>query len=105
MALAGFSGCSTDVEVERETTSSIAEPESLTTDKRRTAVSVDLFTATEDGRTVEMPLDGVLNVHGCVHLSQHLHINLVEGDRDAERISLEIVREWTKGECGRDRRD
>ncbi|MFV1991836.1 MAG: hypothetical protein ACC652_13980, partial [Acidimicrobiales bacterium] len=107
----GFSGCSGKVEVETETTSSRpeAEAEVITTERTRTAVSVDLLrdrgpVLLEDGEPVEVPFDGVLVVEGCVHFHEHLHVYLCEGDRKAERIAVEVVREWTDGECGRMRR-
>ena len=111
VALAGLSGCSGKVEVETQTTSSRPEATAgvLKTEKTRTAVSVDLMrdqgpVLMEDGRTVDVPFDGVLNVHGCLHIHEHLHISLNEDDRNAERVALEIVREWSNVDCGRDRR-
>ena len=100
MALVVFSGCSTDVEVESETSS---RPD-VTTERSRTAVSVDLM-RDQDGRAVEVPLGGTMVVEGCcIHFHEHLHIYLTEGDLDSERIAVEVVREWTNGGCGRDRR-
>lgn len=108
MALAGLTGCSADVEVESETNfpRPNTESEVLTAERSRTAVAVDLFreqgpVLVEDGRPVEMPPDGVLVVQGCIHFHEHLHVYLCEGDRDAERAAVEIVREWTSGDCGR----
>ena len=110
----GFAGCSSSVEVERETTSSRPEaavdPEVLTSERSRTAVAVDLFqeqgpVVMEDGRLVEVPPDGVLVVEGCVHFHEHLHVYLNDGDRNSERVALEIVREWSNGDCRRSRRD
>lgn len=103
LALAGLTGCSADVEVERETTSSrpAAEAEVLTTERSRTAVAVDLFAdggsvLMEDGRPVGVPTDGVLVVEGCVHFHEHLHVYLNEGDRNSEHTAIEIVREWSR---------
>ena len=99
------------MEVESQTTSTSPKTaEVLTTEKTRTAVSVDLLrdqgpVLWEDGRAVEVPLDGVLVVEGCVHLEQHLHVYLVEGDLDSERTAIEVVREWSSGSCGRKRRE
>ena len=111
LALVGLAGCSADVEVERETTSSRPEvaAEVLTTERSRTAVAVDLFkdqgpVLMEDGRPVEVPRDGVLAVRGCVHIHEHLHVSLNADDRKAERIAVEIVREWNNGDCGWNRR-
>lgn len=111
LALVGLAGCSTSVDVERETTSSrpeaAAESEVLTTERSRTAVSVDLLQdrgplLREDGRPVDLPPDGVLVVEGCVHWHEHLHVYLNEGGRSSERIAVEIVREWTDRDCRRD---
>jgi hypothetical protein len=111
LALAGLVGCSADVEVERETTSPRPEAGAkvLATERSRTAVAVDLFreqgpVLMEDGRSVDVAPDGVLVVEGCVHFHEHLHVYLDEGDRDAERIAVEIVRGWSNGDCGRERR-
>jgi hypothetical protein len=111
IALAGLVGCSTSVEVESETASPRpqADAEVLTTERSRTAVAVDLFreqgpVLVESGEPVEMPLDGTLVVEGCLHFHEHLHIYLNEGDRNAERTAIEIVREWKGGDCGWDRR-
>jgi uncharacterized protein YceK len=103
MALAGLTGCSTSVEVEQEKTSSRPEAaaEVLTTERSRTAVAVEMFTD-EDGKRVEMPSDGVLVVEGCGHFHEHLHVYLNEGDRNAERTAIEIIREWKDGGCRRD---
>ena len=108
MALVGMVGCSADVEVETQTTSSRPEAaaEVLTAEKTRTAVSLDLLqdrgpVLMEDGRPVDVPSGGTLVVEGCVHFHETLVICLDEGDRNAERMALEIVREWTNGECGR----
>ena len=97
----GFGGCSADVEVERESSRPEAESEVLTTEKTMTAVSVDLLTdrgpmLLEDGRPVDVPFDGVLVVEGCIHLEQHLHVYLNEGDLDSERMAVEVVREWSR---------
>jgi hypothetical protein len=105
LALAGLTGCSADVEVESETISPRpeADAEVLTTERSRTAVAVDLFrdqgpVLMEEGEPVEVPLDGTLIVEdSCIHFHEHLHIHLCEGDRNAERVALEIVREWTGG--------
>ena len=35
-----------------------------------------------------------LVVDGCLHVHEHLHIYLAEGDRNAEGTALEVVREW-----------
>lgn len=114
LALVGLTGCSGQVEVETETTFSrpetVAEPDVLTTEKTRTAVSVDLFedqgpVLMEDGMPVDMPLDGTLVVDGRIHLHEHLHIYLAEGDRKSERTAIEIVRQWNGGDCGRHGRD
>jgi len=104
LVLVALAGCSADVEVERETTSATAEPESLTTERSRTAVSVDLLrdqgpVLTEDGRPIDVPHDGVLVVEGCLHIHETLVIYLNEGDRDSERVAVEVVREWANGGC------
>jgi hypothetical protein len=111
LVLAGAAGCSADVEVERETISPRAEAATdvLTSKRSRTAVAVDLFAddgsvLREDGEAVEVPLEGVLVVQGCLHIHETLVICLEEGDRDSERVALEIVREWSSGDCGRDRK-
>lgn len=91
----GFADCSSSVEVEHETRSR-PEAEVLTTERTKVEVAVDLFTD-QDGRPIDVPLDGTLVVEGCIHFHEHLHINLCEGDRDAERIAVEIVREWSDG--------
>lgn len=101
MALAGLTGCSADVEVETQTTSPRPEAEALTTERSRTAVSVDFLRdqgsiLIEDGQAVEVPLGGTLVVEGCLHIHETLVIYLNEGDRNAERVALEIVREWSK---------
>ena len=100
MALAGFSGCSTDVEVETQTTSS--RPKVLTSERTKTAVAVDLLrdqrrVLMEDGRALEVPFESTMVVRGCVHFHEHLHVYLVEGDRKSERAAIEIVRQWSKG--------
>lgn len=102
----GFSGCSADVEVETQTTSPRPEAESevLAIQRSRTAVSVDFLRdqgsiLMEDGKPVDVPLEGVLMVEGCVHFHQTLVICLDEGDRNAERVAVEIVREWSSGDC------
>ena len=56
----------------------------------------------EDGEPLNVPLGGTLVVEGCVHFHEHVHIYLNEGDRDTEKVALEIVREWANGDCGRD---
>jgi hypothetical protein len=106
LALAGLTGCSADVEVESETTSPRPNTESevLTSERSRTAVAVDLFreqgpVLLEDGKPVEVPLGGTLVVEGCIHFHQTLVICLDEGDRNAERVAVEIVREWNSGSC------
>ena len=104
----GLAGCSTSVEVERESSSPDTLSEVLTTERSRTAAAVDLFrdqgpVLAESGEPVEMPLDGTLVVEGCLHFHEHLHIYLNEGDRMAERTAIEIIREWKDGECGRQR--
>jgi hypothetical protein len=111
LALAGLTGCSMSVEVESETTSPRPEAgaEVLTSERTRTAVAIDLFreqgpVVMEDGSPVEMPLDGTLVVEGCLHFHETLVIYLNEGDRNAERVAVEIVREWADGDCGRERR-
>ena len=87
-----------------------AATEMLTTERSRTDVSVAFLrdqgpVLTENGVPVDVPFDGVLVVEGCVHFHEHLHVYLYEGDRKAERIALEIVRDWDNGGCGRDRRE
>jgi hypothetical protein len=67
-------------------------------------VGVDLFreqgpVMVEDGRPVEMPLEGTLVVEGCIHFHEHLHVYLDEGDRNSKRVAVEIVQKWT-GDCG-----
>ena len=106
LVLAGAAGCSADVEVERETTSPSPEAgaDVLISERSRTVVAVDLFreqgpVLREDGRPVEVPSGGTLVVEGCVHFHETLVICLDEGDRDAERAAVEIVREWTNGDC------
>lgn len=54
---------------------------------------------------MEVPFDGMLVVEGCVHFHEHLYVYVTKGDRDAERVALEIVREWNNGDCRRSRRD
>ena len=111
IALVGFAGCSADVEVETQTTSPRPEAATgvLTTERSRTAVSIDLLrerrsVVMEDGRPADVPLGGTMVVEACVHLHEHLHVYLDEGDRRAERVAIEIIREWSNGDCGRRRR-
>jgi hypothetical protein len=110
LLLAGAAGCSTEVEVEQETTSPrvAGEPQAqAAVTKERTRVAVDLLNrgmVMEDGQAMEAPFDGVLTVNGCLHIHETLIIHLNENDRASERTAVTIVREWTDEGCERHRR-
>lgn len=97
-----LSGCSSEIEVERETTTAPAaeHTQPVVTERSRTAVAVDLTRGQQPVRTVsgdlvECPPDAnFVIVEGCVHI--HIHVG---NDRKAERLMVELLRELQGGRC------
>jgi type IV pilus biogenesis protein CpaD/CtpE len=103
LVVLALSGCSSKVEVERETTTSPAaeQTQPVVTERSRTAVAVDLTRGQQPVRTVsgdpvEFPHDAnVVIVEGCLHV----HIHLGKDDRKAEKLAVELLRELRDGRC------
>jgi type IV pilus biogenesis protein CpaD/CtpE len=103
LVVLALSGCSSKVEVERETTTSPAaeQTQPVVTERSRTAVAVDLTRGQQPVRTVsgdpvEFPHDAnVVIVEGCLHV----HIHLGKDDRKAEKLAVELLRELQGGRC------
>lgn len=91
LLLLAVAGCSGEVEIEEETTTTMSEiavePSAHTVTKERTRVAIDLLAdhgplLPEEGRAVEA-LDGALAIEGCLHIHETLIIHLNENDRAA----------------------
>jgi type IV pilus biogenesis protein CpaD/CtpE len=103
LALTGLSGCSSKVEVERETTTArpAEQAQPVVTERSRTAVAVDLTRGQQPVRTVsgdpvECPPDAnFVVVEGCLHV----HIHLGKDDRKAEKLAVELLRELRDRQC------
>jgi hypothetical protein len=104
LVVLALSGCSSKVEVERETTTASpanqhAQP--VVTERSRTAVTVDLSrdqrpVQTVSGGLVECPPDAnFVIVEGCLHI----HIHVGKDDRKAERLMVELLRELRDRQC------
>jgi ABC-type Fe3+-hydroxamate transport system substrate-binding protein len=104
LVVLALSGCSSKVEVERETTTTSPAAEQtqpVVTERSRTAVAVDLTRGQQPVRTVsgdpvEFPHDAnVVIVEGCLHV----HIHLGKNDQKAEKLAVELLRELRDGRC------
>jgi type IV pilus biogenesis protein CpaD/CtpE len=97
LVVLALSGCSSKVEVERETTTArpAEQTQPVVTERSRTAVALDLTRGQEPVRTasgdpVEFPHDAnFVVVEGCLHV--HLHIG--KDDRKAQKLAVELLRE------------
>ena len=104
LVVLALSGCSSKVEVERETTTTspaTQHTQPVVTERSRTAVAVDLTRGQQPVRTasgdpVECPPDAnFVVVEGCLHV----HIHLGKDDRKAEKLAIELLRELQGGRC------
>ena len=104
LVVLALSGCSSEIEVERETTTAspaTEQAQSVVTERSRTAVAVDLSRGqrpvrTVSGDLVECPPDAnFVVVEGCLHL----HVHLGTDNRKAEKLAVELLRELQGGRC------
>lgn len=104
LVVLALSGCSSKVEVERETTTASPAAEQtqpVITERSRTAVAVDLTRGQQPVQTVSgglvecSPDPNVVIVEGCLHV----HIHVGKDDRKAEKLMVELLRELRDGQC------